>query len=105
MYPLLCVLPHRECSELGFTLGWYAVDAAVRAAIGVRCSRDSLNTLLCALPRIFGWRRTRSGDVISTQEDAHEFALKLFHSCSSLDDAMCVHVSARVVCDTCRQST
>ena len=76
----------------------------MRAALGVRCSLDSLNTLLCALPRKFGWRRTRSGDVISTQEDAHEFALKLFHSCSLLDDAMCVHVSARVVCDTCGQS-
>ncbi len=42
-----------------------------------------------------------SGDVITVQEDAHEFVLKLFDDSLALDSLFGSHLTSRAVCDTC----
>jgi hypothetical protein len=67
----------------------------------MRCSPEMLQALTCSLPRGFGWHLGTSKKVVSTQEDAHEFALKLLDGCSALDDLLCAHVTSCVTCNAC----
>jgi hypothetical protein len=54
LHPLLCCLPASE--QQGVTLASCASQAALRAALGLRCSHETLQALTCALPQGFGWR-------------------------------------------------
>jgi hypothetical protein len=101
LLPLLCSLPARAEACVEPTVGSRAMQAALCAAIGMRCSHDAMQALVCALPRGFGWQVARSGDVITMQEDAHEFALTLLDDCSALDKVLRAHLSSRMVCDMC----
>jgi ubiquitin C-terminal hydrolase len=71
----------------------------------MRCSPEMLQALTCTLPRGFGWHLGNMKKVVSTQEDAHEFALRLLDGCTALDDLLCAHVTSCVTCNWCGSHT
>ncbi len=103
--PLLCSLPLRAQDDVKPTLGSRAAHAALHAALGMRCSPEMLQALTCSLPRGFGWHLGNMKTVVSTQEDAHEFALRLLDGCSALDDLLCAHVTSFGAARTPRSSS
>ena len=84
LHPLLACLPARPNTPTTQpTLCARAVQAALHVALGLQCSHDALQALVCALPQGFGWQLGQSDAVITVQEDAHEFALKLLEDYTS----------------------
>ena len=55
LQPLLRSLPLRPQRNAEPTLGSRAAQAALHAALGMRCSPEMLQALTCSLPRGFGW--------------------------------------------------
>jgi hypothetical protein len=100
LYPLLWSLPAR--APLGAGLGSCVLQAAVRVAVDLPCSHSMLRTQVCALPQGFGWQVGRLRDVITVQEDAHEFVLKLLDDSPALESALRLHLTSYVVCGTTR---
>jgi ubiquitin C-terminal hydrolase len=77
------------------------LQAAVRVAVNLPCSHSMLRTLVCALPQGFGWQVGRLRVVITVEEDAHEFVLKLLADSPALESALRLHLTSYVVCDKC----
>ena len=94
----------RSASAAG-TLAARAADVALHAVLGVQCSTAALQELLTTLPCGFGWRASSgSKAVLSVQEDAHEFVMRLLGSSAAASTALASLIETVCICATCGES-
>jgi hypothetical protein len=91
MHPLLCCLPSSE--QQGVTLASCAMQAALRAALGLRCGHETLQALACALPQGFGWH-------LGQRRCCHHPSRTVLRQ-PCVGQPVLSHLASRAVCDTC----